>query len=336
MASATSEKPASKHKLFLYVVVVIAATAGLLFGYDTGVISGALLLLKKEWSLSSEWQEILVSSVLIGAMIGAAVSGRVCDKLGRRTVIIGTAIIFTVGSVGAWAAPSLGWLIGARIVVGIAIGIASFAAPLYISEVSPSKARGALVSLNQLAIDIGILASYFIDDAFATTHGGWRYMFLIGVIPAAILGIGMVFMPRTPRWLVNSNREGDARKVLQRIGKEDVDEEIEGIKKTTKEESKGSWAELKSPKFRTALIIGVGIMFFQQVTGVNTVVYYAPTIFQFAGYESAAAAISATISVGVAFVLSTVLAIILVDRVGRRPLLFGGLIAMIVALVGAR
>ncbi len=322
-----------KKNMFLYVVAGVAAIGGVLFGFDTGVISGALLFIKQQWTLSATSQEFVVSAVLIGAMIGAALSGRIADSFGRKRTIIVTACIFAVGSIAAALAKSVEMLIMSRVIIGIAIGIASFCVPLYISEVAPAKQRGALVSLNQLAITIGIFVSYFIDDIFAGVSSGWRYMFLAGALPALFLGIGMIFLPRTPRWLMIKGKEDEARGVLTSMGTtDDIDADIGDIKRSLGEEKGAGWKELLVPWLRMPLFIGIGIMFFQQITGINTVIYYAPTIFQMAGFKSNVVAIAATAGVGALNVIMTVVAIFLIDKIGRKPLLSIGLAGMIVAL----
>ncbi|MEW5818683.1 MAG: sugar porter family MFS transporter [Cyanobacteriota bacterium] len=326
-------KNKSGKSYLVYIIAAIAATGGLLFGFDTGVISGVLLFIREEWSLSPESQGIAVSSVLIGAMIGAIVSGKVADKFGRKTVIIWTAFIFFIGSVGTALAPDLEWLIFGRIIIGIAIGVASFAVPLYISEVSPTNVRGALVSMNQLAITIGIVVSYVVDAGFANVEHGWRYMFGVGVLPALILGIGMFYMPKTPRWLISKNKFDEAETVLKKIeAKDNVQDEINEIKNSITEESGGTFKDLLLPWLKPALIIGIGMMFIQQCTGINTVIYYAPTIFQKTGFESEQAAIAATSIVGVINVLFTIVSIVLIDKIGRRPLLLVGLTGMTLSL----
>jgi SP family galactose:H+ symporter-like MFS transporter len=247
-------------------------------------------------------------------------------------MILVAALIFALGAIGTAAAPNVSLLILGRIVVGVAIGIASEVAPLYISEVAPAKVRGSLVSLNQLAITIGIVVSYLADYALAPIQG-WRYMMLLAVIPAAILGLGMIPLPDTPRWLVNHNKPDEARKVLKRIrGNVDVEKELGEIQQGLKQQKSGR-AELLNPLVKPALIIGVALAVFQQVTGINTVIYYAPKIFQFAGVTSSSAAIFATLLVGIVNVVFTVVAILLLDRVGRRPLLLVGLAGMVSSLV---
>jgi sugar porter (SP) family MFS transporter len=325
------EQDSRRTGIFVGVVAAIAAMGGLLFGYDTGVISGAILFIKDQFSLTAMTEEFVVSAVLVGAIIGAALSGQVSDTFGRRKVIIATAVIFVVGSAIAALAPTVPLLVIGRVVIGVAIGIASFAVPLYISEISPAHARGALVSLNQLAITVGIVLSYVVDYALSAEKA-WRAMFAIGVVPAVVLGIGIFFLPSSPRWLMSRSLTDRARDVLKRVrGTQDVDGEIGAIQESLAEES-GGWKELFEPWMRMPLLIGVGIMFFQQITGINTVIYYAPTIFEFAGFDSASVAILATMGVGVVNVLMTIVSIKVIDRIGRRALLFIGLIGMVISL----
>jgi len=324
-------KNAEKTNVFVYVIAAIAALAGLLFGYDTGVISGAILFIKDQFALSPLLEGMVVSAVLLGAVIGAASSGQLSDRFGRRRVLIATAIIFTLGSIGTAMAPTVTFLIMGRVVLGLAIGVASFVAPLYISEISPIHIRGALVSLNQLAITCGIVLSYVIDYSFAGGQS-WRWMFAIGVFPAVTLWIGMIFLPPSPRWLMSRSLADKAREVLSRVrGTSDVREELTAIQATLREET-GGWKELFQPWLRLPLFIGLILGLFQQITGINVVIYYAPTIFEFAGFTSAAVAILATAGVGIVNVLMTIVAIKLVDRVGRRPLLAVGLIGMTISL----
>jgi SP family galactose:H+ symporter-like MFS transporter len=316
---------------FVYVAALVSALGGLLFGYDTGVISGAILFIEQDFALSSLLISVVVSAVLIGAVIGAAIGGYLADLVGRRKMILSAALIFIVGAVGTAFTPNVILLIAGRIVVGLGIGIASMSAPLYISEVAPAKVRGSLVSLNQLAITVGIVVSYLIDYALVPIQG-WRYMLGLAAIPAAILGLGMLPLPDTPRWLVSHDEPDKARSVLQRIrSSADVDKELGEIQESLKQQKAGR-AELFNPLVKPALIIGVALAVFQQVTGINTVIYYAPKIFQFAGITSSSSAIFSTLLVGVVNVAFTVAAILLLDRVGRRPLLLIGLAGMISSL----
>jgi SP family galactose:H+ symporter-like MFS transporter len=317
---------------FVYIVAAVSALGGMLFGYDTGVISGAILFIKKEFVLSTALEEVVVSVVLIGAVGGAAAGGTLADRFGRRKLIIITAAIFALGAVGTALAQNVAWLIIGRIIVGAAIGAASFTAPLYISEISPVSVRGRLVSFNQLAITIGIVVSYLVGYALSGI-GGWRWMFGLAAIPSAMLGIGLLFMPDSPRWLLSQGLVDKAHVVLKRIrGIANVDDELQEIQMSLSQQS-GSWSEFLSPLVRPALIVGIGLAIFQQASGINTVIYYAPTIFQFAGFKSASAAILATVGVGVINMVMTTVAMQLLDRVGRRPLLLIGLVGMVLSLI---
>jgi SP family galactose:H+ symporter-like MFS transporter len=316
---------------FVYVIAGISALAGLLFGYDTGVISGAILFITQQFKLTSTMEEVVTSVVLAGAVIGAATGGTLADRLGRRKTVLLSAGIFAAGAIGTALSPSLPVLIAGRIVVGMGIGAASFTAPLYVSELAPPSVRGSLVSLNQLAVTIGIVVSYLVDFAFSDIQG-WRWMFGLAAIPALILGTGMYFLPDSPRWLVSRGKSNQAHKILKRIRvTNQVQDELGNIKESEKKQT-GEWAELLQPMVRPALIVGVGLAILQQVTGINTVIYYAPTIFQAAGFKSANVAILATVGVGAVNVLMTMVAIWLVDRSGRRPLLLAGICGMILSL----
>jgi len=323
------------NKFQAFKVAIIAAIGGLLFGFDTGVISGALLLIKSEWHLTAFSQEVITSAVLIGAIIGAFSSGRLADKHGRKKVIIATSLVFAIGSIATALSPTPEILVAGRVVLGIAIGVASYTVPLYISEVSPSSIRGSLVSLNQLMIVTGIVMSYLVDFSFAEIEGGWRYMFAFGLIPSIMLFFGMFLLPRSPRWLVSVGKHEEAKASLGLIYTEEgVKKELEMIERTVhKTKEKVSYRELLSPKVKPLLIIGAGIMFFQQVTGINTVIYYSPTILQMAGFTSAQDAIAAALPIGIINVLATLLSIYLVDKIGRKPLLYIGVTGMIISLL---
>ncbi|MFZ0430986.1 MAG: sugar porter family MFS transporter [Acidobacteriota bacterium] len=324
--------PHTPSRRFVYGLAIIAALGGLLFGYDTGVISGALLFLREQFHMGPTMQGAVTSIVLAGALIGAITSGTVADRFGRRTTLICAAILFTVGALVTALALSLAWLFVGRFVVGYAIGVASYTSPLFISESSPPEVRGALVTINQLAITVGILAAYGVDLAFASS-AGWRWMFGVAVIPGMLLGIGMLFLPDSPRSLVNRGHVQEAREVLTRLqGRSQEEEAIAEIQQTIKVE-KPQLSELLRPALRPALIVGIGLAVFQQFVGINTVIYYAPTIFESAGFSSAAVAILATVGVGTVNMLFTIVAMFLLDRVGRRPLLIVGTIGMIIALV---
>ena len=318
---------------FVYVAASFAALGGLLFGYDTGVISGALIFIKREFGLTTLAEEIVVSGVLLGATLGAIVGGKAADLFGRRRVLLVTAAIFGIGALASAVAPSPSVLIVSRVVLGLAIGLASTNVPVYLSEVAPPHARGWVVSLFQLAVTVGIVVAYLTDYAFAGVEG-WRWMLGLAVAPALVFGIGMFFLPETPRWLVRRGQHEVAHRVLVRIRElPDVNIEIEEIKASLAQQAEsGHWTDLLRRQVRPALVVGLGLAVFQQITGINTVIYYAPRILQTAGLNSASGAILATVGVGVVNVGMTILAMFLVDRAGRRPLLLVGIAGMIITL----
>src|SRR6267378_2918413 len=318
---------------FVYIAALFAALGGLLFGYDTGVISGALIFIKREFGLTTGAEEVVVSGVLLGATIGAIFGGKAADLFGRRRVLLVTAVIFGVGALASAAAPSPTILIISRVVLGLAIGLASTNVPVYLSEVAPPHARGWVVSLFQLAVTVGIVAAYLTDYAFAGVEG-WRWMLGLAVVPALVFGIGMFFLPETPRWLIRGGHHEVAHRVLVRIrGLSDVNVEIEEIKASLAQQAEsGHWTDLLHRQIRPALVVGLGLAIFQQITGINTVIYYAPRILQSAGFNSASGAILATVGIGVVNVAMTIIAMFLVDRAGRRPLLLVGIAGMIITL----
>ena len=318
---------------FVFIAALFAALGGLLFGYDTGVISGALIFIKREFGLTTAAEEIVVSGVLLGATIGAIVGGKAADFFGRRKVLLVTAAIFAIGALASAFAPSPAILIVSRVVLGLAIGLASTNVPVYLSELAPSHARGWVVSLFQLAVTVGIVVAYLTDYAFASVEG-WRWMLGLAVAPALVFGTGMFFLPETPRWLIRGGQHEVAHRVLTRIREHaEVEAEIEEIKASLAQQTEsGRWRDLLSRHVRPALIVGLGLAIFQQITGINTVIYYAPKILQAAGFNSASGAILATAGVGVVNVGMTIIAMFLVDRVGRRPLLLVGIAGMIVTL----
>jgi SP family galactose:H+ symporter-like MFS transporter len=323
----------SQNRRFVYIAAVFAGLGGLLFGYDTGVISGAQLFFANDFSLSTFALEGMVAAGLGGAAAGALLGGRLADLFGRRTLLIFTALIFAAGAIVCAAATSAAILFAGRIIVGLGIGLSSGTVPVYISEVSPPDARGWTVSLFQLSITVGILLAYLVDYAFADSQG-WRWMFGLAVIPAAIFALGMFFLPESPRWLVRRGRQETARAILSRIrDTSDVDSELSEIDRSFKEaEEHGNWRDLLSPALRPALIVGIGLAILQQITGINTVIYYAPKIIQSAGISSASGAILTTAGIGTVNVLMTIVSMWLIDRIGRRPLLLTGIAGMIVTL----
>ncbi len=333
-ASQQAASAGSRSRRFVYIAAAFAGLGGLLFGYDTGVISGAQLFFASDFSLSTFALEVMVAAGLAGAAVGALLGGRLADLFGRRTLLIITALIFAAGAILCAAAISAAVLFAGRVIVGLGIGLSSGTVPVYISEVSPPDARGWTVSLFQLSITIGILLAYLVDYAFANVGQGWRWMFGLSVVPAAIFALGMIYLPESPRWLVRGGRHDAARAILSRVrATPDVDAELQEIELSSSQGPEhGNWRDLLSRSLRPALIVGIGLAIFQQITGINTVIYYAPRIVQSAGISSDSGAILTTAGIGAVNVLMTIVSMWLIDRIGRRPLLLAGIAGMIVTL----
>jgi len=316
---------------FVVGVAAVAAIGGFLFGYDTGVISGALLLLKGELHASSFDQSAIIGSLLLGAVGGAILSGYLSGAIGRRPTKIISGSIFAGAAIWSALSPNVWTLICARFVLGLAVGTASFVAPMYIGELVPRRIRGGLVSFNQLMITSGILVAYIVDFALKGVANNWRWMLGLGAVPGIALAIGMVLLPESPRWLVEHDREDGARRVLERARPSgDVEEEIREIEEVARESA--SLRDLLGKAVRPMLVVGLGLAIFQQIVGINTVIYFAPTIFQFAGV-STSSAIGETVFVGVTNVVFTIVAVLLLDRLGRRVFLLVGTAGLTVALV---
>jgi len=321
--------PAMRRHVF--VVAAITALGGLLFGYDTGVVSGALLFLHRSFGpVSSFDKELVTSLLLVGAVVGALGAGRVADAIGRRPTLLITAVVFIVGVLAAALSPSLGVLIAMRFVIGLAVGSASQTVPLFIGEAAPPAMRGALVSFNQLALTIGILVSFLIDYGLAGS-ADWRLMFGLAAIPAALLFVGMLIQDESPHWLIRKGRVEEARRVLAKVRPPDqVDQEVADVQSLDTNRSR--WQDVFAPAVRKVLVVGVILAVLQQVTGINTIIYYLPTLLKGAGFGSDASLL-ANVGNGAINVGFTVLAIMLIDRLGRRPLLITGLCGMTIGLV---
>jgi sugar porter (SP) family MFS transporter len=319
-------------RAYVLLVASVAALGGLLFGYDTGVISGAILFITKDFSLPTRLQAFTISVVLVGCMAGAIAAGAVADRIGRRATLLAAGLIFLAGSVVSAVTPNEIVLLCGRFIVGIGIGFSSVVAPLYISEVAPAQNRGALVSLYQFAITVGILAAYVIDFALAG-DGAWRWMLGLAVVPSLVLIFGMLMMPESPRYLFKIAMGDRARAELQRMYDDPAASEREAasIAESLRAKSAGFEA-FANPQIRLALFVGVALAVLQQVTGINTVIYYGPQIFEMAGFGSASTSILAQTLVGLVNCVMTLIAIFFVDRIGRKPLLYAGLGGMFVAL----
>ncbi|XP_042323400.1 proton myo-inositol cotransporter [Sceloporus undulatus] len=327
---------------FVYVVSAFSALGGFLFGYDTGVVSGALLLLKRELSLDAFWQELLVSSTVGAAALAALLGGPLNGRCGRRAAILLASFVFAAGAALLAAAPDKETLLGGRVVVGLAIGIASMTVPVYIAEVAPPHLRGRLVTINTLFITGGQFFASVVDGAFSyLPKDGWRYMLGLSAVPAVIQFLGFLFLPESPRWLIQKGQTQKARRILSRMrGNQTIDEEYDSIKNNIEEEEKEVGAAgpviyrmLTYPPTRRELIVGCSLQMFQQLAGINTVMYYSATIMQMSGVQDDRLAIWLAAVTAFTNFIFTLVGVWLVEKVGRRKLTLGSLAGTTVALV---
>ncbi|XP_060770919.1 solute carrier family 2 member 13b isoform X2 [Neoarius graeffei] len=326
---------------FVYVLSFFSALGGFLFGYDTGVVSGAMLLLKKEMNLSAFWQELLVSSTVGAAALSALAGGYLNGLHGRRNCIMLASFIFTIGGIVLSVAPDKEVLLVGRLTVGLGIGIASMTVPVYIAEVSPPQLRGQLVTINTLFITGGQFIASVLDGAFSyMAHDGWRYMLGLSVVPAVLQFVGFLFfLPESPRWLLQKGDSQKAREVLMQIrATECVNEEYDSIKGIIEEEEKEAGGGLVLCRMlacaptRRALIVGCGLQMFQQLSGINTVMYYSATILQMAGVQDDKTAIWLSAATAFTNFLFTIVGVWLVERVGRRKLTLGSIVGTGISL----
>ncbi|MBW7984819.1 sugar porter family MFS transporter [Enterobacillus tribolii] len=315
------------------LVCFLAALAGLLFGLDMGVIAGALPFIATEFDLSSHSQEIVVSVMMFGAALGALGSGPMSASLGRRKSLLLGALLFVIGSVGCAVAHNLEILVISRFILGLAVGVASFTAPLYLSEIAPERIRGSMISLYQLMITIGILAA-FLSDTILSDGGHWRWMLGIITFPAIVLFVGVLTLPESPRWLAMKDKHELAAKVLKLLRNSDREarEELDQIRESVKIKQRGLQLFRHNPHFRRSTYLGVLLQFMQQFTGMTVIMYYAPKIFEIAGFTTTREQMWGTVIAGLTNVLATFIAIGLVDRWGRKPILKLGFSVMAICM----
>ena len=327
--------PSAAGSRYAYRIATVAAAAGLLFGFDIAVINGALVFLRAQFALSELQTEIAAGALLLGCAAGASIAGSLSDWLGRRRILMVAAALFAISSLGAALPRNLGEFIAARLAAGVATGIASMLAPLYIAENSPSRIRGRLVTFNQWAIVSGILLAYLVNWMLAGLGPQcWRWMFAAAAAPALVFWIGLIFVPESPRWLVKQQLDYEALQVLVRLeGASQAAHELREIQDTVREEE-DSLRQLLEPAFRRPLVIAVTLAVLQQITGVNTVFYYASLIFHDqVGTRSTASALGLNVIIGCINFLATIVAIWMIDRAGRKPLLLVSSAGMAVSLV---
>ena len=323
----------------IYKATLVASVGGLLFGYDTAVISGAIGFMRSFYQLSDIMTGWVASCTLLGCIAGAMYSGKLSDCAGRKKILMLSAVLFTISSIGTATAPNLWVFVLFRIIGGMGIGIASMLSPMYISEMAPASVRGRLISVFQLGIVTGILVIYFVNAYITGIHNeawnistGWRWMFGSGVIPSIIFILLLLTVPESPRWLASQKKQSEALAILSQInGNTAAQKELNSINESLKDEAPFSLATLKGSKLKKALITGIFLAIFSQFTGINAIMYYAPEIFKSTGTGTDSAFIQ-TILVGVINVAFTLVAIKYVDSWGRKKLLLSGISGMTVCL----
>ena len=314
---------------YILGISFISALGGLLFGYDISVISGAIPFITEYFDLNDWWKGFVVSSVYIGCIIGAGFAGRLSDKYGRKPLLIVSSLLFAISAIGSGLAKSLDMFFVYRLIGGFGVGMASLLSPLYIAEVAPAKIRGQMVSINQFTIVIGILIAYFINYLLVDTGiNNWRWMFATEAIPSLLFFAGMFYVPESPRWLVKANKSREAVDILTRIGnKYYANETLLNIKNTLTQETKESFKLLFKKSLRPVLLIGITLAVFQQLSGINVIFFYAPDIFARTGI-GVESQLGQTVLIGVVNVTFTIVAMFLVDKLGRKTLLLFGSFGM--------
>lgn len=311
----------------------IAALGGLLFGYDTGIISSALISIKKDFPVSDGMQQGIVASLLVGAVIGVACGGTMADRVGRKRTLSILSVGFAVFAVISALSPNIPFMLVTRFLLGIAIGASSVTVPAYIAEIAPPRTRGKLVSFQQLMIATGLLLAYFVGYLF-TPSGQWRWMIALGAVPAIVMAIGLFRLPESPRWLITKGRRQEATRVLQLVvPAHQVEAEEKGILDAIEADRGISVRKLFTPTFRPALILGIVVAATNQLAGVNAVQYYSPTMLQRAGFGDSAAVLS-SVGIGAANLVFAIVSVVLLDRIGRRKIFLTGIAGVVLSLVG--
>lgn len=323
----------NKISIFIIMSIIISSVGGIIFGYDTGIIGGAILFIGKEFHISDFMQGIIVSMSLLGAMIGALLAGPLADKYGRKVNLFISGICFAIGAVVSGYSNSIELLTLARILQGVGVGASSVLVPVYIAELAPAKIRGLLVTSFQLMITVGIVIAYGVNTA-AESQGSWRFPVGIASIFGIALALGVLFVTESPRWLIAVNKHAAARRTLIKLrGTDDVSEEIKETERLNAlEQDNIRWRDLLSGHIRPMIVIGVLVAFFSNACGINLVIYFAPQILQTSGFTSSASWIG-TLGLGLTNVIFTVVGMLIVDRIGRRPLLIAGAIGLTISLI---
>lgn len=329
-----------RNNRYIYKATLVAAVGGLLFGYDTAVIAGAIGFMKTYYSLSDAMTGWVASCALLGCVAGAMYAGKLSDNIGRKKVLMLAALLFAVSSIGTAMPPNLTFFVVFRLIGGMGIGIASMLSPMYISEMAPADIRGKLISVFQLGVVSGILLIYFVNAGIAGMYDeawnistGWRYMFGSGLIPSVIFILLLLTVPESPRWLAKQKRNEEALDILTKInGEEKAKLELAEINGSLADDTSLALSEMMKPGLRRALLIGIVLAIFSQVTGINAIMYYAPEIFKSTG-DGSGSALMQTVLVGIINVAFTLVAIKYVDKLGRKALLLIGIAGMTICLL---
>lgn len=317
---------------FVAGIALLAGLGGFLFGFDTGVVGSAEPYFAPALHIGSFGESWVVGSLLLGAICGAAASGYLADQISRKWTKFTGGVIFTAAALGSAFCPNVETLCGARFVLGLAVGTASFVAPMYIAEQSPKNLRGGMTALNQVMITFGILVAYLSDYALSGFSNNWRWMFGVEAVPGAALALAMIFVPHTPRWLVEQERDEEAKGVLDRTRPEaDIDQELQDIHGVASAQRRTGLRELWSPRLRPLIVIGVVLALLQQLVGINAVIYFGATVLKFMGHSTNVAVYEA-ISLGIVNFVFAVIAVLLLDWAGRKKLLIVGCTGMVASL----
>lgn len=334
----------SSARKYVYACAVFASLNSVLLGYDVGVMSGAIIFIQEDLKITEVQEEVLVGILSILSLLGSLAGGKTSDAIGRKWTMALAALVFQIGAAIMTLAPTFQVLLIGRILAGVGIGLGVMIAPVYIAEISPTIARGSLTSFPEIFINLGILLGYVSNFAFSglPAHTNWRIMLAVGILPSIFIGFALFIIPESPRWLVLKNRVDDARSVLLKTmdNEKEVEERLAeiqvaaGISSAEKYEEKAVWREFlnPSPALKRMLITGFGIQCFQQITGIDATVYYSPEIFKEAGIHGNSKLLAATVAVGLAKTGFIVVAIVLIDKLGRKPLLYLSTIGMTVCL----
>jgi sugar porter (SP) family MFS transporter len=311
-----------------YTVTTLVTTGGLLTGFNFAISASTLILVTSEWNLNPTQQGILVSSILLGLVLGCLIHGPMSDRFGRRYVLMSTAALFVGGAFGCALAPSLGWLVIARMMVGVAIGITAPTTGIYVAEIAPTAIRGRLLSFDAVTYGVGVLMAYVVSLMFEAQPDGWRYMFAFIAVPSTIYGLALLPLPESPRWLAATGRPSAARRVFLRLNERDVNQLVGAMHPNGNAPATNSWTQLTAPIYRSALTLGLVLMFLHVFSGWDMVLFYAPTVLKETGFEDITVSFVTTLGLGVVFLLLTVISLLIVDKAGRKPMAVSGLSVM--------